>query len=123
MRDAAIHCLYSCEGCDHAFQYIWEHLLGQRVADTEHLGKPLWGGGLRFVMPATPEDKPEPTGVEVKIESYLQDTSKLYVETHLLWPTPIQEDMFAKSSELLGRVDDYIKTKVANFITRPRTET
>jgi hypothetical protein len=120
VRDAAIHRLYSCDDCDHAFRYIWEHLLGQRIDDTDYFGKPLWGGGLRFVMPATPQDKPEPTGAEVKIESFLPDTSKLFVETHLTWPTPVQEDMFEKCSELMDRVEEYIKTRVLAYVTRSR---
>jgi hypothetical protein len=119
-RDAAIHCLYPCENCDHAFKYIWEHLLGQSASYAAHLGRPLAGGGLRFVMPPTRDEKPEPTVVEVKIESFLRDPSKLYVDTHLSWPAPSNENMFAMCGELLKRVESYIEEKVIAFLTHER---
>ena len=119
-RDAAIHCLYACENCDHAFRYIWEQLLGQNRSDARHLGRPLAGGGLRFVMPPTRDEKPEPTVVELKIESFLRDPSKIYVETHLSLPTPSNENMFERAGELLNRVESYIQEKAIRFLTQER---
>ncbi|MBE3134169.1 MAG: hypothetical protein IMZ55_11885, partial [Acidobacteria bacterium] len=117
-RDATIRCLYSCDNCKHAFQFLWEQLLGQTGGKTAYLGKPIWGGGLRFVMPPEEKEQPEPTQVEVKVESFLGDPEKLFVETQLSWPQPSQDDMFAKAEELLARVESYISQHVLTFLTQ-----
>ena len=116
-RDAAIYSLFSCDGCEHSFRFLWEHLLNQQGADAKPLGHLILGGGLRFVMPPTEKEEPELTTREVKIETFLAEPAKILVVTHLSWPQPVNEDMFARCSEFLDRVENYTKTEVATFLT------
>jgi hypothetical protein len=120
LRDATLTCLYACDDCDHSFKYLWQHLLGQEGSEFGQLGKPILGGGLRFVMPPTPDEKPEPTTVEVKVESFLRDTSKLFVQTQFVWPQPTGSEFFGKSHELLQRIEDYVDKKVIPFIAHQK---
>jgi len=80
------------------------------------LGKPILGGGLRFVMPPIENDQPEPTAIEVKIESFLADPARLYVETQFSWPRPTDNDEFANAPQLLRRVEDYINNTLVKFM-------
>jgi hypothetical protein len=116
-RDAAIHCLYSSVGVNHSFEYVWEKLLGQGAEDATLLGHKILGGGLRFVMSPEPDEQPEPTLREVKVESFLADPPKLFVAAHLTWPTPLNQDMFEKCGELLNRVEEYLTKEVVSFLT------
>lgn len=119
-RDATIRHLYSC-GC-HAFQFLWEKRLGQVEKDIEHLGgRPLLGGGLRLVLPAV-EDHPE--HIEVKIESFLQESEKMFIETLFVWPLPSILDNADKLApkELLETVEKYATNEVCNFILKDDLE-
>jgi hypothetical protein len=71
-------------------------------------------------MPPTPDEKPEPTTVEVKVESFLRDTSKLFVQTQFVWPQPTGSEFFGKSHELLQRIEDYVDKKVIPFIAHQK---
>lgn len=115
-RDVTLRCLYSGPGMKHTFPYVWETLLHQTPDDAKMLGKPILGGGLRFVMPPIENDKPEPEAIEVKIESLLTDPAKLYVETQFSWPKTTDSDQFANVSRLLQRVEDYITETLMPFI-------
>lgn len=111
-RDVTIRSLY--ETNQHAFQEIWETRLGQSQESLRVFGRRVLGGGLRFVMP--PEDG-KPAQIEVKIESYLKDTSKVFVETQFTWPTPTAPDVSFEPRERLREVNDYAQKEVVNFIT------
>jgi hypothetical protein len=119
-RDASIRCLYSCQNCPHTFQYLWEGLLGKQESDAAAFERPLQGGGLRFVMPPLADESPEPSMIEVKVESFLKDPSKLFVETHITWPQPRQDNVFEIAGELLDRVQGYVENNVERFITQSR---
>ena len=82
-RDATIRLLFATDG-GHAFQYLWEDRLGQSDTDLSALGRPVQGGGLRFVMPPIGEK----FQIELKVESFLTDSSKLFLETQFVWPQP-----------------------------------
>jgi len=86
--DAALHKLYD-SGQPHAFQYLWEHRLQQAEGTLHALTRPVLGGGLRFVMPESPEHEGM---TEVKIESFLRDPSQIYVEVLMQWPRPDSMD-------------------------------
>ena len=116
VRDVTVRSLYSGSGLGHAFSYVWETLLRQSPEDAKMLGKPILGGGLRFVMPPIENDQPEPTAIEVKIESFLADPARLYVETQFSWPRPTDNDEFANAPQLLRRVEDYINNTLVKFM-------
>ncbi len=50
-RDCTIRSLYVAQG-EHAFKYLWEERLQQPPQQLERFGRPVLGGGLRFVIPA-----------------------------------------------------------------------
>ena len=99
----------------HAFQELWEMRLGQSSSSLDVLGRPVLGGGLRFVMPNTSDD-PEPMQVEVKIESYLQDTKKLFIETEFKWLAPTPQGAPFDPSGRLKQIDNYVENQVVSFV-------
>lgn len=113
--DATLRDLYEASG-EHAFQELWETRLGQPRESLGVLGRPVLGGGLRFVMPPRADD-PEPVQIEVKIESFLRDTKKIYVETQFTWPAPRLPGTPFDPESRLKQVDAYVENEVVSFIT------
>jgi hypothetical protein len=120
--NASIRHLDSCG--DHAFKYLWEERLGQKPEDFSYLGKkPVLGGGLRLVIPAVKEDK-EPVQIEVKIESFFQESKKMFIETQFVWPQPRLLATNAKfdPEARLADVESYAVNEVCNFVLRSPAE-
>lgn len=113
-RDCTIRHLYSVDN-PHAFQYLWVTRFGQDESDLGMLGRPVLGGGLRLVMPPT-EGEDDPKQVEVKIESFLPDSRKLYVDVQMAWPKPAAPNAPMAPRALLAAVHEYATTEVVNFI-------
>jgi len=96
------------------------------------LGRPLHLFGIRLVMPPFQEQQP-PTGkrkkakivrtvdwvADVKAESLLEDTRKLFLEATGQWPTPKQWDDKATKSvvDQLGIVYGFMKNNLVPFLT------
>jgi hypothetical protein len=120
VRQAAkIHHLYSCD--THAFSYLWEKRLGQSPEDFKALGgRPVAGGGLRLVMPPFNKDGEQPKSIEVRIESFMRETTKLFIETAMVWPKPsfINKDESLNPKELMQQTEDYATNEVWNFLTQ-----
>ena len=108
-KDVALRDLYEASS-DHAFRELWEIQLGQSSDSLSAFGRPVLGGGLRFVMP--PEEG-ESAQVEVKIESFLKDTSKVFVEVQFVWPSPEQS---LDPRGPLTEADDFITNQVYSFM-------
>jgi hypothetical protein len=115
-KDATIRDLYNTAGA-HAFQLLWEELLGQQSGRLKHLDHAVLGGGLRFVMPPM-ENEPDPVSIELKIESYLNDASKMFIECQASWPKPAQAGELIDPVGALTTVDNYIKETAIDFIER-----
>jgi hypothetical protein len=118
--DATIRHLYSCD-C-HAFQYLWENRLEQEGSDFhKYLGRPVLGGGLRLVLPGTQQSR---ENIEVKIESYLEEQTKIYLETVFAWPTSRvagKAEEFGPT-ELLRSVEKYATNEVCDFLLKREKE-
>lgn len=119
--DATIRHLYSCS--EHAFKYLWEMRLGQKEDDFRYLGgRPILGGGLRLVVPITKE--PDPAHIEVKIESFLEETKEMFIETQFVWPQPrlLQASDKFDPGRRLNAVEQYAIKQVCDFILKPKEE-
>lgn len=116
--DSTIRYLYEANG-EHAFQELWESRLKQPKGSLNALSRPVLGGGLRFVMPPIP-DEPNPTQIEVKIESYLQDTKKIFVEVEFKWPQPKDVGSLFDPMKRLMTIEEYIENQVKPFIEEGR---
>lgn len=112
--DVTIRCLYQSTS-EHAFKELWEDRLLQSSASLASLERNVLGGGLRFVMPPQPRD-PQPTQVEVKIESYLRDTKKIFVETQFAWPQPKPPGSDFDPRIRLDQANNYILNQVHAFM-------
>jgi hypothetical protein len=112
--DVALRCLYQSTSA-HAFKELWEERLHQPKELLDKLDRKVLGGGLRFVMP-TQESDPEPTQVEVKIESFLKDTGQIFVETQFFWPEPKPPGSPFQPDERLKQVNEYILNQVHAFL-------
>lgn len=111
-QDVALRDLYETTR-DHAFQELWEERLGQEPDSLAVLDRLVLGGGLRFVMPPQPG---KPAQVEVKIESYLKDTGKLFVETQFAWHEPMPPGAPLDPRERLLEVNNYVENQVLAFM-------
>jgi hypothetical protein len=112
--DTTIRDLYDSSR-DHAFQEIWESLLRQSSESLLAFHRPVLGGGLRFVMPPTAENPNEPL-IEVKIESFLNNTRKFFVETQCKWTVPQPPGTSLDPETRLEFADNFIQIEVMNFI-------
>jgi hypothetical protein len=101
----------------HAFQELWEDLLGQSAQSLSVFGRPVLGGGLRFVMPPVAQDGQEPKQIEVKVESYLRATNKLFVETQFAWPQPAPPGVPFEPGKRLFAVNEFIDDHVLGFLS------
>lgn len=74
-------------------------------------------------MPPVKDDE-EPLQIEVKIESFLRESKKMFIETLLLWPKPrlLPPDARFDPELRLKSVEDYAVTKVCDFILQAGTE-
>jgi hypothetical protein len=113
--DATIRELHETSG-KHAFQELWEQRLNQSSQALAAFGRPIRGGGLRFVMDPVPNES-EPIQIEVKIESFLRDTSKLFVESQFIWPQPSPQGAPFNVRERLAQMDSYIQNQVYSFLS------
>jgi len=112
--DATIRDLYGSSS-EHAFQELWEERLQQPSSSLQPFGRPVLGGGLRFVMPPT-SNSPHTPLIEVKIESFLPDTKKIFLEVQCLWQQPQSPDKSLDPGLKLHFVDDYLMNEVIRFI-------
>lgn len=112
--DSTIRQLYETTS-QHAFQELWENRLGQSSEALSAFGRPIRGGGLRFVMDPVPEDLP--AQIEVKIESFLRDTRKIFVETQFTWPVPSEPQSPFKIRDRIEKMNLYIESHVQAFIS------
>jgi hypothetical protein len=113
--DITLRDLYETSA-EHAFLELWEIVLKQSSDKLSGLGRPVLGGGLRFVMPPLPTES-EPVQIEVKIESFLRDTHKIFIETQFTWPQPMPPGLSISPESRLRPVDKYIEEKVIPFVT------
>jgi len=112
-KDATLRDLFDTGGV-HAFQEIWERFLERTPEVLAMLGKEVLGGGLRFVMPPR-EGELDPVQIELKIESFLRDTSKVFFETQFAWPQPSTPGSPIDPGALLASVDEYVQQVASRF--------
>ncbi len=111
-RDVTIRSLYPTEG-EHAFEYLWEGMLGQTGKKISILNRRVLGGGLRVVMP--PEN-PEDAVIEIKIESFFEDPQKIFIETQFTWGNPLPPTDNIDPAGILELVEEYGTEEVLNFL-------
>jgi len=105
--------LYETTG-QHAFQELWESRLGQSSQALSIFDRPVLGGGLRFVL--NPVDEELPHQIEIKIESLLSDSTKIFVETQFTWPIPTAAGISFQIKEQIESMKAYIDSHVEPFI-------
>jgi hypothetical protein len=84
-------------------------------------GKPVLGGGLRFVLAPLPEET-NPVQIDVKIESFLQDPAKLFVETQFIWLKPGEVGASYDPKWYVEEMGNYIYSKIRKFMTGEKVE-
>jgi hypothetical protein len=117
-----IHHLYSV--ATHAFKYLWEDRLGQLPQDFMVLGnRPVAGGGLRLMMPPHTAEGGEPVSIELRIESFLRETNKLFVETVFTWPRPriVNKNSGFDPQRLMEQIENFAANEVWAFMTHTRS--
>ncbi len=116
---AKIHQLYSSS--EHALKYLWEDRLGCSPMEFKALGqRPVAGGGIRLVLPPVENPDSEPHSIELRIESFLREKNKLFIETAMVWPKASvikgQEDFSSRGR--LRYLSNYAANEVLNFLNQ-----
>lgn len=114
--DCTLRYLYQSDQ-NHAFQEIWEQRLNQSAQLLEVFGAPVSGGGLRLVIAPSPVEA-NPAEVDLKIESFLQDPSKVFLEVQYKWPQKQPPDSPFDPRARLQEVDRFIDEKVLAFMNQ-----
>jgi hypothetical protein len=100
---------------DHAFKELWEDHLHQPSESLSTFNRPILGGGLRFIANSPPGEHPT-TRYDIKIESFIDDSKKVFIEVQLFYiePLPLGEP-FSPSQRLL-QVNQFIENQVYSFM-------
>jgi hypothetical protein len=114
--DATLRELYDAAE-PHAFEEIWVKWLGRREEDLRSFGLVV-GGGLRLVIPPT---EPQNVLADIKFESFMQDSRKLFVEANFQWAKPQSAGTHMTPKSRLQEADHYITEKVIPFMTKGAT--
>jgi len=112
--DATIRELFETTSA-HAFQELWETRLGQSAQSLATFGRPVRGGGLRLILDPNPGDD-EPAHVEIKIESFLPDSTKIFVETQFAWLQPSAPGTPFRTRERLEQMNAFVENQVHAFL-------
>lgn len=99
----------------HAFQELWESRLGQQAKSLAVFNRPIRGGGLRFVLDPEPNAQ-QSSQMEVKVESYLKDSTKIFVEVQSGWHYQNPQSDFDVEDKL-GEVESFLEKKVHKFLS------
>lgn len=123
---AMIHGLLPVDG--DARTFLAGHVTRMGGAKITPFGRPMQLFGLRFFFPPfgrkvkgkgkKMKDDLTEWQVDVKIESCLEDPSKVYLQAEAMWPKPTKWDNAAEESILqqLATVSDYIEKNVIEFL-------
>lgn len=112
--DSTLRYLYASSST-HGFRELWETRLRQPEDALGAFGRPVLGGGLRFVMPPI-QGQNDSAQIEVKIESYLQDHRQIFVEVDFKWHQPKLPGASFEPTERLEAVNAYLENQVIAFI-------
>lgn len=99
---------------EHSFQYLWEQRLGQDTQELSVFGRPILGGGLRLMFPPG-QGEGEQYQAEVRVESFLEDVRRLYVEVNLAngAPEPINA---LNPTVLIQGTESFLNDRVIPFL-------
>ena len=94
------------------------NFLAQRVLriDSERIGRferPLHGLGIRLHFPA---DQQHPVENDVKVESFLRDPTRLFLENHARFLKPLPPDKPKLVIECLRKTRAFLEEKVFGFL-------
>lgn len=117
--DVTLRDLFDSSGAV-AFEEIWQRLLGRPNDELAPFGRPVVGGGLRFVMPPH-LTSPDPAETQVRIESFLRQQNKLWVETVFKWLRPRALDTGLNPRYLISTANDFVEASVLAFLMKSAT--
>lgn len=112
--DATIRELCETSNGNHAFQELWEKRLRQDSNALRVFNRPILAGGLRFMLSPQKSD-PDQSIIEIKIESFIQDTTKIYVETQFKWNYESPHSGFDIDNKIMG-INNFITNEVYTFL-------
>ncbi|HEX2189608.1 MAG TPA: hypothetical protein VHG51_11950 [Longimicrobiaceae bacterium] len=111
--NAGVRALFAAS-TEHSFQYLWEQRLRQPTEELSVFGRPVLGGGLRLVFPPVQEEG-EQHQAEVRVESFLEDVRRIYVEVNLASGSP--EPVSAMNpTALVQATEEFLVGRVLPFL-------
>jgi hypothetical protein len=112
--DVTLRDLFECSGKS-AFEEIWVDKLGRTQSELAPFGRSVDGGGVRLVM-RPDAASPDPTEAQVRIESFLHQRERLWIETIFKWvkPRSFIEGMNARLP--ISTVSDFVESAVVDYL-------
>ena len=114
--DVTVRDLVECSGAS-AFDEIWGQLLGRTPTELAPFGRPVHGGGVRLVMPPDLSSA-DPTEAQVRIESFLRQREKIWIETIFKWMRPRALAEGLKPRNPIATVNDFVESAVLTYLTQ-----
>lgn len=99
---------------EHSFQYLWEQRLGQPTEELAAFGRPILGGGIRLVFPPGQEPT-EQYQADLRVESFLEDVRRLYLELNLAAGTPAPINAMNPTA-LIQTTEEFLQDRVIPFL-------
>lgn len=104
--------------------FVGSHLLGFRPKRLGVFGRPTHGLGIRLYFPQYEKEQNdeivpgEDWNANVKLESWLEDPRKLFVEIEGFWPDPSEWDTQAetRAADRLDTVTEFFRGKLLPFL-------
>jgi hypothetical protein len=109
-RECTIRQLYGVVE-DQAFKFLWETRLRASESELAAFRRRVLGGGLRLVMPPQAD---EPM-IDVRIESFFPDPSKLFVEVQMKWSV-LKVTETLDPEPIMREADRFLSEEVVDFI-------
>ena len=80
--------------------------------------RPVAGGGLRLMMPPHSVEGAAPVSIELRVESFLRETNKMFVETVFTWPQPriVTEEQGFEAQRLMEEIENFAANELWDFI-------
>lgn len=109
-----------------ARDFLGSHVMNMEPQRLEPMGRPLHVLGMRMFFPPyvvkeqeqASEGRITEWGVNVKLESWIEDTSKLFVEADASWPRPAKwgESSLDEVAGRLATLEDYLEKHIVPFL-------
>ncbi|MDZ4860320.1 MAG: hypothetical protein SGI88_15185 [Candidatus Hydrogenedentes bacterium] len=114
-QSVTIRTTFALSHFDDARSYLFDKMCGLEHKLGPHIGRPIGVGGLRLVLPETPE---HPGALHVTIESYRFSRNEVFVEVKGVFARPIPTDSIVVLRDNTRVVRDFIGGNIYPYLAQ-----